>query len=152
LFITFTVIIVTLVGQGLALPWVIRKIKPDFIAGEKPDEQQLQEMELELYNAAINKLKAKYPDDIVNNFMLKNKHELYNFKIDMLQAIPTEEHPGEKANQLIKRFRLVMMEVIEHERRELHHFRRRPGYDDDMIRTIENRLDLEEERLEEESE
>ncbi|WP_158288327.1 hypothetical protein [Mucilaginibacter psychrotolerans] len=42
-------------------------------------------------------------------------------------------------------------EVIEHERCRLHGFRKEDGYDDDLIRIIENRLDLEEERLQEEA-
>lgn len=152
LFITFAVILITLVGQGLALPWLIKKIKPEVLAGEKPDNVQMLEMELHLYNAGLEKLRAKYPDDIKENAFLKGKHELYDFKVKLLQASKEEEKPGESVNRLTHRFRRVMMEVIEHERRELHAFRKKECYDDDMIRIIENRLDLEEERLEEESE
>jgi monovalent cation/hydrogen antiporter len=144
LFITFVVIIITLVGQGLLLPWLIKKIKPQFTTGLKTDEQQILEIELQLYNSALAKLRETYPDDIIDNALLKNKHELYDFKVKLL----TDEKPGE----LISRFKQVMIEITEHERRELHAFRKKNGYDDDVIRIIENRLDLEEERLEEEGE
>ncbi len=144
LFITFVVIIITLVGQGLMLPWVIKKIRPQFIAGEKPNEQQILEIETQLYKAGLEKLREKYAEDIKNNPILQNKHDLYDFKVQLL----TGEGPGEK----IGRFKKIMIDVMEHERRVLHSFRKKRGYDDDVIRIVENRLDLEEERLEEESE
>jgi monovalent cation/hydrogen antiporter len=152
LFITFTVIIITLLAQGLALPWVVKIVKPEFLSDEKPDDQQLQEIELELYNAAVEKLHEKYPLDIVDNALLKNKHDLFNFKVKLLRGKQNDENPGRMANELNSRFKLVMMEVVEHERRELHAFRKKNGYDDSVISIIENRLDLEEERLEEGSE
>jgi hypothetical protein len=51
---------------------------------------------------------------------------------------------------MMKRFKQVMMEVMERERTELHTFRTKDAFDDDIITLIENRLDLEEERLQEE--
>ena len=42
-----------------------------------------------------------------------------------------------------------MMQVTEVERKELHKFRKVEGYDDDVIRLIENRLDLEQENMNE---
>ena len=151
LFITFMVIIITLVGQGLALPWLIRVIKPDFVSTEKPDDQQILEIEFQLYHSALKKLRAQYAADITANGMLKNKQDLYDFKVKLLGSNKSAI-PGEMPNDMISRFKLVMMDIIEHERRELHSFRRMENYDDDVIRIIENRLDLEEERLEEESE
>ncbi len=144
LFITFVVIIITLVGQGLMLPWLIRKVKPQFLQLEKSDEQQILEIEIELYNAALKKLKEKYPDDIQNNPMLRNRHDLYSFKVNLIRK--------EGAAEQVNRFKRIMFEVTEHERRILHSFRKKAGYDDDVIAIIEKRLDLEEERLEEESE
>jgi hypothetical protein len=44
-----------------------------------------------------------------------------------------------------------MTAIIEHERTTLHKFRRKDGFDDSVIRMIENRLDLEE-GLQQESE
>ncbi|HEY4328011.1 MAG TPA: Na+/H+ antiporter [Mucilaginibacter sp.] len=148
LFITFTVIVITLVGQGLILPWVIKKIRPQFFLEEKSDDEQIEEIELQLYHSALEKMRAKYPCDIEENAFLKNKHELYSVKVELLGKNSAEKTP----NQLLNRFKKIMIEVIEHERRELHAFRKKDGYDDDVIRIIENRLDLEEERLEEETE
>lgn len=151
LFITFTVIIITLVGQGLAMPWLIKKIKPDFRLDEKPDDQQHVEIELQLYNSALEKLRAKYPEDIKTNAFLKNKHDLYACKVWLLDE-NNSKSPDVTTGDLIRHFRSVMMEVIEHERSKLHAFRKIDGYDDDVIRLIETRLDLEEEALERENE
>jgi CPA1 family monovalent cation:H+ antiporter len=152
LFITFVVIIVTVVGQGLLLPWVIKKVKPQFVPDEKTDDQQIEEIELQLYKSALEKISKKYHCDVEENVFLKNKHELYKVKVDLLAKKAGEMAPNEMPKELHGRFKKIMMDIIEHERRELHAFRKKDGYDDDVIRIIENRLDLEEERIDEESE
>ncbi len=40
LFITFIVILITLVFQGLTLPWIIRELKPRAIGSAMPDHEQ----------------------------------------------------------------------------------------------------------------
>lgn len=147
LFITFAVIIITLVGQGLALPWLVRRIKPEAIGDEKPDDRQAAEMEFRLYSSALEKLHTAYGEDIKGNRFLKNKSDLYTLKIAMLGTGDKKPEPSMN-NDHVRRFKSIMMEVIEHERKELHTFRKTDGYDDDIIRAIENRLDLEEETLE----
>jgi len=84
--------------------------------------------------------------------LIKNRHSLYDFKVKLLSRTKDHSTPDKIANGVINRYKKVMIEIIEHERRELHAYRKKEGYDDDIIRIIENRLDLEEERLEQESE
>lgn len=152
LFITFMVIIVTLVGQGLALPWVVRKVRPDFIIDAKPDDEQIREIELQLYQSALAKFSDKFHAEIKGNALIKNRHSLYDFKVKLLSR--AKDHGGQDkiADGVINRYKHVMIEILEHERRELHAYRKKEGYDDDIISIIENRLDLEEERLQQESE
>jgi Na+/H+ antiporter len=152
LFITFMVIIVTLVVQGFTLPFVIKWVKPDGIGNEKSDEQQLLEIEMQLHTVAAQKLSSVYAADLDENDILRNKLELFKFKMELYGSVADDETKRAGANAMTQRFKEVMMEVIEHERCRLHSFRKDDGYDDDVIRIIENRLDLEEERLQEESE
>lgn len=58
----------------------------------------------------------------------------------------------EKAAKLMEHFTNVMMKVTEKERMKLHSYRRKEEFDDEIIWLIENRLDLEEERLQEDVE
>ncbi len=152
LFITFTVIIITLVVQGFTLPWVIKWIKPEYVTKEKTDEEQALEIELALFSSAINEIGAKYLSDLESNGLLNNRLELLKFKVELFNSPNADEKKKDNANKVIKRFKKVMIAIIEHERRVLHIFRKKDDFDDDVIRMIENRLDLEEERLQQEGE
>lgn len=152
LFITFVVIIVTLVGQGLTLPAIIKWVKPESLGDERADEQQVLEIELVLLKAAVEEIGTKYHTDLTLNKLLHNKLELLKYKVDLYSRSEHDDGKKKAANEMIKRFKSVMAAVIEHERTMLHTFRTKDGYDDDIISMIENRLDLEEEGLQEESE
>jgi hypothetical protein len=71
-------------------------------------------------------------------------------KLELFEGTADDEKKLAGANKIMKRFKQVMMDVMEHERTELHTFRTNDAFDDDIITLIENRLDLEEERLQEE--
>jgi Na+/H+ antiporter len=150
LFITFMVIIVTLVVQGFTLPFVIKWVKPEGLPAEKSDELQVLEIETQLYKVAAAKLAEEYKADLKENNLLKGRHEMLTCKLELFDGIADDEKKRAEANKMMKRFKQVMMEVMEHERTELHTFRTKDAFDDDIITLIENRLDLEEERLQEE--
>ena len=150
LFITFIAIIVTLVGQGLALPWIIRKIKPEKIGNEKADDDQVIDIDFHLNTAALTELQANYATELGENEMLSNRMELTAYKVKLYTESGSDPEKRAAAMKKINRFKKIMVKVTEHERKMLHRFRNKEGYDDDIIRLVERRLDLEEERLEEE--
>lgn len=147
LFITFIVIIVTLVAQGLVLPWLIRKVKPEVFPGIKPDEQQMLEMELQLVARAIAELEQTHAEHVEANVLLKHKLGFLRQKVTLLQEAGDGEESRARASATIAEFKKIIMQVTEKERTELHTFRRIEGYDDDIIAIIENRLDLDEETM-----
>ncbi|TWR24688.1 Na+/H+ antiporter [Mucilaginibacter achroorhodeus] len=147
LFITFVTIVVTLVGQGLVLPWVIRIVKPDKGIDQRPDDQQIVEIELKLMNTAVAEMDEKYADQMQSNPLLLHKYEFVKNKIDLLECSVKGDGEREWANKLVKEYRRIMTAVTEKERSKLHYFRKKEGFDDDVIRLIENRLDLEEENM-----
>jgi Na+/H+ antiporter len=151
LFITLVVIIVTLVGQGLILPTVVHIVKPEYFPDQKPDELQMLEMDTHLVNASITELESKYKRDLENNPMLRNRYEQLRLKKSLYEEAITKEKKR-TLGAILTRFKRVMVAITEHQRTELHRFRHKDHYDDDVIAAIERRLDLEEERLEEDSE
>ena len=148
LFITFVVIIVTLVGQGLTLPWVIRKVKPQEVEGAKSDDQQRLEIDLELYQVAFDKLQSGYPAEMQESILLQHRLQFLKHKLDLLKEANSDDGTRQQAIQRLHHYKQIMMNVTEHERKSLHSFRKRADYDDDIIRSVEHRLDLEEEQLE----
>jgi len=148
LFITFIVIIVTLVGQGLALPWIVRTIKPDGAPVNKTEDQQVFELELALNKTAVKDMHANYNEEIENNILLKHKYEFLKHKVALLYQSNEGDGSRKKAADIIEDFQNVMLKVSEEERKTLHAYRKNPDFDDDILKLVENRLDLEEERLE----
>ncbi|QQL50012.1 Na+/H+ antiporter [Mucilaginibacter ginkgonis] len=150
LFITFVVILITLVGQGLTLPWIVKIVRPGemMMPGAKPDNQQLFEMELELYTNALDELETKHTKDTEGNKLLQHRKEFIKNKLELLTRAAGNEEFRDKAVEKLAHYRKVMINITERERRKLHEYRRKDGYDDDIIHYIERRLDLEEEQLE----
>jgi CPA1 family monovalent cation:H+ antiporter len=152
LFITFIVIIVTLVGQGLALPWIVRILKPEKLVVEKQDDLQVMEIDQHLLSAAIDELNSKYSKELKENGLLKNRMELLTYKVGLYKSPGGDPQKITESLAMINRFKRIMMKVTEHERKQLHIFRHKEEFDDNIIRLIEKRLDLEEERLEDDIE
>ncbi|TWR25214.1 Na+/H+ antiporter [Mucilaginibacter pallidiroseus] len=152
LFITFVVIIITLVGQGLALPWVIRRLRPSDPSDRKTDDEQIFDIEVELNKVACDELEHNHAKEIEDNILLRYKLEFYKNKVGLLKEFMANAERQKEAQTIFDQFKTVMVEVTEAERSKLHTYRRNNDYDDDVIRIIENRLDLEEERLQEDVE
>src|SRR6187455_256004 len=72
LFITFIVILVTLVFQGLTLPWVIRKVKPEDRFTAIPEHQQEIIIQKKIAQASLNYLREQYGDNRVKSEHLDN--------------------------------------------------------------------------------
>jgi len=152
LFITFVVIIITLVFQGLTIPWVIRKIKPESLADAKPDDVQVSEIEYHLMSSVLKEMEDKYKDDHAKNELLKNRVLQWQYKINLIDKERRNEQPKHYTKKIILHYKKVMGELLHLQRRELDVFRKKDGYDDDVTALIERRLDLESEGLKAENE
>nr|WP_199157989.1 Na+/H+ antiporter [Pedobacter sp. ASV2] len=144
LFITFVVILVTLVIQGLSLPLVIKLLKIPVIKHRLSEQEQATQIKLKLIDLSLDKLKADYQYQCTHNELMVNlkaelQHSLVEQK-DTLQAIKT----GEIDQQDLKAYHEIMLALIQTQRDELHHLKSNKNYDDDVIRKEEWRLDLEE--------
>ncbi len=142
IFITFFVILATLVVQGLSLPPIIRRlhIKDDGATAREEAAAQL-----EILQAALKRLKeietaGKVPLQLVNQ--LKDDYER---RADGLTAIVSE---GENScRDFFKNDRDLQLDILKTERDTLQDLRERGTLHNDAARHIENDLDLEEQRL-----
>jgi monovalent cation/hydrogen antiporter len=83
LFITFIVILVTLVFQGLTLPWLIRKVKPEDKSATIPEQKQEIIIQKKMAKASLQFLEEKHGDDGLPNEHLNNLRA--RLKLDLEQ-------------------------------------------------------------------
>lgn len=95
LFITFIVILVTLVLQGLTLPWLIRKVNPEDKHTTIPEPRQEIIIQKKIVQVSLQFLKEKYGQEPVQNEYL---HNLFaRLEID-LKSFYQELEAGNNAN------------------------------------------------------
>ena len=75
LFITFMVILVTLVFQGLTLPLFIRFTKVDELEDPIPAEEQEASVRLQMRQAAVAHLQSQYAAELKENELVMNLHK-----------------------------------------------------------------------------
>jgi len=144
IFITFVVIFVTLVLQGLTLPLIIKLINIKEIDGELPAEQQQASLKLELDKVALKILEEKYAQETVSNELLGlYKDHLLNDvnatkqRLECLECGDTKRHEIDLYNR-------VLNEIYIKQRNELSVLRKHKSYSDEEIRRMDMQIDLEE--------
>ncbi|MBO9204131.1 Na+/H+ antiporter [Niastella sp. MAH-29] len=146
LFITFVVILFTLVLQGLSLKPIIRilKIKGD---EKESEERQALDMRLRLANAVLAHIDDRYAQEIDENETYKRVRDRYARMIEITQRkLDTQQTSAEEQN-FLPQYRQMLLELVEIRRRELNHFRHNNTFSEELIREREWELDLEEARL-----
>ncbi|HEX2630630.1 MAG TPA: Na+/H+ antiporter [Chitinophagaceae bacterium] len=138
LFITFVVILLTLVAQGLTLPWVIRKVNMADPDNHAPMEEQDCELRRLLSINAIEFLKQQDPSILRNNKALLDLQSKY--EREQLVADPM-------IDQQQAEFRDIYLQLVEKQREYLIELNKRPELDEDIIRKYQGLMDLEEEKM-----
>jgi len=141
--ITFTVILVTLVGQGLTLPLVIRAVRLGGDADEGHEESHARQELIEEALRRINDLEIKWPD---HKPLIDQLRTSYQHRAEHEEQL--HEAPGNEAEQELVEHRQIRSDVIDAQRDALLAMRDRGAIDDDVLRSIERELDLEEIRME----
>lgn len=142
LFITFVVILVTLVFQGLTLPWVIKWIKIEEIDESIPLEEQETGIQLRLMQAALKQLNERYEKETANYQLTANlKKQLENDisltwqKLKCLECFVDERGEIYAHND-------ILLDLIDIQRKELFILRKEKDYDEEIIREQLAQLDL----------
>jgi CPA1 family monovalent cation:H+ antiporter len=142
LFITFIVILFTLVLQGLSLPLLIRKLK---IETKDDMKEQLLELQTELTMSIVLYLETKYPREIETIPPFRQLKERYDF---LLEAQNKQLMQKEDSTSFyIPIYRKALLELIDIRRNTLEFYRAEGKYPDELIRQIEKEIDHEEARL-----
>ena len=141
--ITFTVILVTLLGQGLTLPLVIRAVRLGGDADEGHEESHARQELIEEALRRIDDLEKQWPDHkpLIDQLRTSYKHRAEHEE-------QLHEAPGNEAEQELVQHRQIRTDVIGAQREALLAMRDRGAIDDDVLREIERELDLEEIRME----
>ena len=142
LFITFIVIIVTLVLQGLTLPWVIRKVKLEDRHSTIPEQKQEKIIQKKLAQISMQVLEEKYANDHKINKHVKNLHE--RLKLDQKffeQELDTTTDTDENS---LKEYQTIYLDLLEQQRSLLSKMNLKSEFDEDLIRKHLGLIDLEE--------
>jgi CPA1 family monovalent cation:H+ antiporter len=148
IFLTFCVILVTLVLQGLSLPFFIRQLG---LEADGEEEREENEARLRAAEAVLERIEELVGEDWVREDTAERMRELYEYRHGRFAARHagppgnSEEDGYEERSLAYQRFR---RELLAAERAALIQLRREDRISDKVRRRIERDLDLEEARLE----
>jgi monovalent cation/hydrogen antiporter len=144
LFITFVVILFTLVFQGLTLPYVIRwlKLEDD---GENIQEQNAT-LNSRLATVSLDYMKTNYDAEIAGFEPFRLLKDRYEKIIEVAdnKLMQEDDHEGRTA---VRKYRTMLLEIIDVKRLEIQKIKKERACADSLIKTKERELDLEEARL-----
>ncbi|HVE57076.1 MAG TPA: hypothetical protein VNB22_09620, partial [Pyrinomonadaceae bacterium] len=147
LFITFIVILVTLVFQGLTLPWVIRKVKPEDRYTAIPEQKQEKIIQKKLALASRQFLEEKYGGERTQNEHLNNLFARLEIDLKFFDQ-ELEEINGSGGNSL-NDFQTIYLEMLDSQRNRLNEMNRLSEFDEDLIRKYLSLIDVEEFKIRE---
>ncbi|GAA4807061.1 Na+/H+ antiporter [Olivibacter ginsenosidimutans] len=147
LFITFIVILVTLVFQGLTLPLFLKVLKVDEIDEYVPERDQVEAIRLQLAKESIHYLDKKYEREMAEYPTIGRIKEQLQRSIEATESTSNEQEKKDQLFSVRMLYRRVMLELVALRRAGLERFRREKKFDDHVIREMEHNLDLEEARL-----
>jgi len=135
LFITFMVIVLSLVVQGLTLPWLVRRVKFEDPDHRKPTEEQDRMVGEEIAAFSIKFLREQDGTD-------KN-----TYIQQLLLRYTNEQETVKTRSEDLQRYREVYISLLENQRRFLVELNRESGIDEEVIRKYQGLVDLEEEKV-----
>ena len=143
LFLTFSVILATLVVQGLSLPALIRAL-----GLEDDGSQQREEIEgrIEVAQAALARIEELVEEDWVREDTAERVRGLYNYRRTRFSARFDGGEDGIEERSVA--YQRLTRELLRAQRKKLIELRNEGKIGDEVLHRIEHELDLEESRLE----
>ena len=142
LFITFIVILVTLVFQGLTLPWLIRIVKPEDKFSIISDRDQEQIIQKKMAMASLQLLEEKYGEERKQNLYVNNLFARLEMDAKMFQQDLNAVAGASRDAQA--RFQRIYLELLERQRKLLYDINHRSEFDEELVRKYLSLIDLEE--------
>jgi len=147
LIITFVVILVTLVFQGLTLPWLIRKIKINDESTLAREQQQELTIRRAIAETSLRFIEESHGDERLVNEHLKNLTIKLKTDINIFQQ-DIQRFDSMSRDELI-RFQRIYVSLLDEQRKTLNDLNRKDEYDEELIRKYLALVDLEETKLRE---
>lgn len=141
--ITFTVILVTLVGQGVSLPFVIRSLQ---LGGDEDARAEEQRARRELVQVAMRRLDELHAEWPGHRPLVDQLRTMYRHRAEHAEQF--DQTPESAAERELVEHRQIRSSVIDAQREAVLLMREQGTIDDDVLRSIERELDLEEVRME----
>lgn len=143
-FLTFSVILATLLAQGLTLPALIRwlDVEDDGLAAKEEAKTRIRAAE-----AALVRLEELMDEDWVHPETAERLRGLYDFRRERFRSRFDPESDGAIEDRSVN-FQRLRRELLDAERQAVRQLRREGFIDDDVMRQVERDLDLEDARLE----
>lgn len=135
LFITFIVILVTLLVQGLTLPYFIRKIKPKEVDYSMSDEEMSAMIRKDLYHYMLEYLNKNYGSEIQKELILAQIAQKWQRSETSDEDVISES--GRK----------IYIELLSKQRAWLIERNKKMDIDEEIIRNYLSLLDIEQEKL-----
>ncbi len=144
LFLTFAVILATLVVQGLTLPALIRRLR---LEDDDSEEREEVKGRLAATHAALDRLDELAGADWTRDDTVERLHAMYEFRRRRLKARGgyLEDDGAEDRSQAYQR---LLRELLEAQRQAIVRLRNQGQISNDVMHRIERELDLEDSRLE----
>jgi monovalent cation/hydrogen antiporter len=149
LFITFIVILVTLVFQGITLPWLIRKVKPEdkFQVMDEQSQEMIIQNKIALFS--LKYLKDNYSEEKANT-MLTNLIAKLQIELDFFHAAADVNTPTDVDTENARNaFRIIYLQMLDEQRKLLGLMNQRTEFDEDLIRKYLSLIDMEEHKIRE---
>jgi monovalent cation/hydrogen antiporter len=143
IFLTFAVILGTLVIQGLSLPAVVALLG---LEDDRRAEKEESKARLYAAEAALARLEELAEEDWVREDTLERLRGMFGFRRERFRSRFDPESDG-AAEDRSAAFQRLMRELLDAERRAVLELRRNRRIDDDVMRRVVRDLDLEEARL-----
>jgi monovalent cation/hydrogen antiporter len=142
IFLTYAVLLATLVGQGLTLEPLIRWLRVEDDGSEEREEVAAR---VSLAEAAITRVEELNGEDWVREDTLERVRALYDYRRRRFGAIGDGD--GREYEERSGAYIRLMYELFDAQREELIGLRNRGEISDEVRRRVERDLDLEESRL-----
>jgi len=147
LFITFIVILVTLVFQGLTLPWLIQKIKLKDKYAVISENKQESIIQKKLAQSSLQLLEGKYGKERVQNAYVNNL--FVKLQIDLNFLTQDSEELETSLESELSRYHSIYLELLEEQRQMLTQINCHSDFDEELIRKYHSLIDLEEYKVRE---
>jgi monovalent cation/hydrogen antiporter len=150
LFITFGVILITLVGQGLTLPLLTRALRIGGDATTDREEGHARTVAAEAAVARLEELARQWPGHLplINTLRAQYEHRSTHLAEAQTSSDGSNGELDPAAEQELLEHRLIRRAVIEAERQAVLNLRDRGAVTHEVWRRVERDLDLEELRME----